>query len=187
MAITNKEKLQRLTDLIKDIDGDFAEIGVSAGRCFKQLVPIAHAAGKVAHAYDSFVGMNHPSDKDLGQYQKGKYNIGGVDAFRDIMSNARLDENHYKLFDGYIPDCFSKCKTNQMYSFIYLDVDHYEATKTALPWCWEHLNVNGMLLLDDWFPNVQGLASLAIREWLDETNNYKQLEHKNTQLALIKT
>ncbi len=187
MATTNNQKAKRLTDLIKNIQGDFAEVGVWKGDTFKHLISLAKQQGKQAHAYDSFVGMNDPSDKDMGQYQKGKYSVGGVKEFKKMLVASGHPLNDFKCFDGYIPMCFEKSQKDQMYSFLYLDVDHYEATKTALPWCWNHITLGGVFLLDDYFPGKIGLATLAIREWLDTIpEEYKEIELDNTQLALKK-
>jgi len=182
------EKLKRLTINLKTVDGDFAEVGVARGGTFQHVIQVALSYQKAAHAYDSFIGMNSPSANDAGQYPKGKFDVGGVAGFNTKMQKLGCHHSKYKTFPGYIPECFNGVDAQQRYSFIYLDVDHYEATKIALPWCWDRLNIGGMLLLDDYVVNKTALASLAINEWLATVvDEYDYIELSNTQLAITKT
>jgi hypothetical protein len=62
--------------------------------------------GRVAHAFDSFVGMDEPSPEAGSGYPKGRFNIGGVERFAGLMRAEGLMPDAYRCGRGYIPDCF---------------------------------------------------------------------------------
>ncbi len=66
-----------LTAKVKDVEGDFGEIGVFMGKTFNKVALIAKEQNKMAHAFDSFRGMANPTAEDFGHYPKGKFDIGG--------------------------------------------------------------------------------------------------------------
>lgn len=94
----NHDDLIDLADSVSNVKGDFAEIGVYKGAAFKKIIQLAQMQNKIAHAFDSFEGMNAPclEDKntnfslvilDVDHYQptvealywvKDKINIGGL-------------------------------------------------------------------------------------------------------------
>lgn len=141
--------------------GDIAEVGVYRGHLFHRLIKLAHVWGTTAHAFDSFEGMGDPGEYDQGMYRRGQLSSGGIAAFRKAMGSG-----DYELHQGYIPDCFAGSE-HLRFAFAYLDVDHYEPTRVALPWLWERLLPGGVLGMDDTFPGRGILAGKAIDEWLD--------------------
>lgn len=183
------QKLKKLMPLVKDVPGDFAEIGVYLGETFHHVVRYANNQKREAHAFDSFRGMAERTEHDHPkQYSKGAMSVGGPQKFQQILSNRyKVSSNDYKMFVGYIPSCFDSISDDQIYAFVYLDVDHYQPTKIALEWVWKHIPANGILMLDDYFPNRGILASKAIDEWLIETKEqHEEIELVTTQLVLKK-
>ena len=152
---------QPLIKMVHHVSGDLAEIGLNTGSTFRGIVSTATSLGVDAHGFDSFEGMAEPGPRDGPAYPKGRF-ANSMDKVASTLNG------NYKLFKGFIPVCFSEIASNQKYRFLYLDVDHYEPTKIALVWAWDHMTPGGLLLLDDWFEGGIGLASGAINEWIEQ-------------------
>jgi len=177
--------LRKHTETARLIDGDFAEIGVLNGKTFKRLVPLAVKQNKIAHGFDSFVGMDDPTVLDFGQYARGRLSCGGIRTFINIMGGLSRD---YQLHEGFIPRCFDDVPEAQKYSFALVDVDQYAPTLTALEWVWGKMSVGGVLVMDDYFKNKEGLAARAIDEWLTTIHplDFQFIEYTDRQLVIKK-
>jgi O-methyltransferase len=171
---------------VRDVPGDFVEIGVYRGRSFRKIARLAHEQGKQAHAFDSFVGLNEPGQLDGAGFPKGMFGVGGKEAFAARMDSYRVPRSMYQLHAGYIPDCFADVPESARFSFALLDVDHYEPTVQALDWVWPRLSQNGVLALDDFLPSHEILATLAIKEFLRRQNDFDIIAYFNQQLILRK-
>jgi O-methyltransferase len=175
-----------LTRQVASVEGDFAEIGVYRGRAFRRLAPLARRQGKLAHAFDSFVGLDEPGALDTPEFPKGRFGVGGVEAFAARMDRYRVARSSYQLHAGYIPDCFADVPASFRLSFAVLDVDHYEPTVEALDWLWPRLNLGGLLALDDFLPEYEILATRAIKEFLRARADFDLIAFFNQQLILKK-
>jgi len=176
--------IQRYTGMISGVVGDFAEIGVFEGETFAKLIPIAQRQGKSIHAFDSFQGMDDPSEFDWRP--KGQFAVGGEDGFRKLMGKRGFERHQYSTWEGFIPECFVKAPKDISFSFVLLDVDNYQPTRIGLDWAWSRLNVNGVMALDDFYPNGDREASKAIKEFLRERTDFDIVDFVNFQLALRK-
>ena len=178
--------LEWLATRVGNVPGDFAEIGVFQGAAFRKLARLASQQGKLAHAFDSFIGMNAPAPEDGGHYPKGKFDIGGPDQFARLMSEAGVERTCYELWPGYVPDCFSAVPPDRTFSLAILDVDHYHPTVDALRWLSPRITQLGILALDDFLPHANILASKAIKEFLLTNHGFEQIAFFNQQLILRK-
>jgi O-methyltransferase len=186
MAVINNQNLLSIIAKIAFLSGDFIEIGVFRGDTFKRLALIAQALGKKAHGFDSFKGMAPSTEMDFGYYEQGKLSVGGVDSFVSLMDMEKISSSSYELYPGWIPDCFDQFKSE--IAFALIDVDQYQPTVSSLEWVWAKLQVGGIMLLDDYFRNREGLASLAIEEWLLRQDPYevRVIDYIDTQLYIQK-
>lgn len=176
--------IEKYTALAKDIPGDFSEIGVYRGDTFRLLLPIARRQDKRLHAFDSFQGMDEPGDLDWRP--RGEFDVGGVDGFRRLMEKQGIASTEYLAWDGFIPRCFDKAPADLRFSFALLDVDNYEPTKLGIEWVWERINPGGVLALDDFYPDHDAEASLAIKEFLKAHNDFHLIDLQNNQIILRK-
>ena len=142
--------LLELTEEVKDISGDFAEVGVFRGVTFKQLVPIATEQSKIAHAFDSFRGMAAPGELDLPGYPEHKFDIGGPRVFRQILEHEGITASQYAIWAGYVPDCLEMSDVEEI-SFAYVDLDHYMPTRDAIDWITPKLAQGAVIGFDDYF------------------------------------
>jgi O-methyltransferase len=178
--------IERLCEMVSDLPGDYAEIGVFRGAAFVKVVEMAVSQSKMAHAFDSFTGMNDPATFDGVGYPKGKFDIGGPDAFVEIMEGCGVARESYRVHGGYIPECFDEVEESLQFSFAILDVDHYEPSVTALEWLWPRMVPGGILALDDFVPHFTGLATRASKEFLRSKSDYNLVDFFNQQLILQK-
>ncbi len=189
-----------------NVPGDFAEIGVFQGALFKRIVAVAQVLHRKAHAFDSFIGMDEPTEMDAGKYLKGELSSGGKENFRRIILNSirqhreassqagrqagattdEIRDDIFSLWDGYVPECLEKCPVTE-FAFIYIDLDHHDPTQQAIEWAWPRLVEGGLLGFDDYFPGRKKLASPPIDAFLDrEHNNLKLLHFDNNQIFIRK-
>lgn len=181
------EDLAWMARLVRHVPGDFAEIGVFRGAAFRKLAALAHEQGRTTHAFDSFRGMAAPQPEDGGQYAAGKFDIGGADAFVRLMGEAGVAREWYRVWAGYIPDCFTDVPPDTRFSLVVVDVDHYRPTADSLAWAAPRIAPGGVLALDDFVPAHDRLATRAIREFLDQQRGFERIAEFNQQLILRRT
>jgi hypothetical protein len=186
-GVWSDSTLARFAAKAADVRGDFAEIGVAYGRTFQKLVSIAASQGKLAHAFDSFAGMAEPGQFDTNAHPKGQFDVGGHEAFARRLDESRISPEEYRLWEGWIPDCFRGYDGSNQFSFAIVDVDHYEPTRLALDWIWLRTSLNGLVLLDDFSPDCADTESTkAISEFLRSNSQFEILDYYNFQLMIRK-
>ena len=74
---------------------------------------------------DSFHGMADPGSHDGEKYPKGRFSVGGPDAFRQLMQGKGLAADQYILHPGYVPTVLADCPGNLRLSLALVDLDHY--------------------------------------------------------------
>jgi 2-polyprenyl-3-methyl-5-hydroxy-6-metoxy-1,4-benzoquinol methylase len=185
-GVWNHEDLTDLAKMVVSIPGDFAEVGVFQGNAFRRLAELARDQKRLVHAYDSFIGMATPGEHDGTKYPKGRFDIGGPDAFRTLMRNHGLLDDSYAVHAGYIPECLNTEPQPTTIALAIVDLDHYAPTVAAIQWVWPRLAVGGIMALDDYFPGRIELASLAIDQWLNASGDVDILYLNNAQLIVRK-
>jgi hypothetical protein len=178
------EDLKSSTSLVKEIPGDFIEIGAFLGTATRKLVLLAAEQGKRVHAVDSFEGMAPPTRFDFRP--AGNLSIGGVGRFYATMDAAGISRDAYDVHIGWIPDVLGTI-TERNYSFAIIDVDNYQPTADALLWLWPRMAIGGIIAFDDFYPNNQMECARAIKEFLARENDYCIVGFQNYQLYVLKT
>jgi O-methyltransferase len=176
--------LEWMAKCVGTVPGDFAEIGVYRGAAFGRLAILAHEQGKMAHAFDSFHGMGDPGPEDGGQYPKGKFDIGGPEAFVRLMDEAGIPRERYRVWPGFVPSCFESFPAQSGFSLVVIDVDHYQPTADSLRWAAPRVRRGGILALDDYLPATSLLATKAIKEFLAGARRFERVAEFNQQLIL---
>ena len=182
----NHADLEWLAPKVANVAGDFAEIGVFRGAAFRKVAELAAVQNKHAHAFDSFAGMDEPTAADGNAYPKGKFDLGGPAEFERLMNKAGVARERYTMWPGYVPDCFGKVPPALRFSFVILDLDHYQPTVDALFWLQPRINAGGLLALDDYVSGADGLATRAIREFRAKDKSFRRIAEFNQQLILQK-
>ena len=178
--------LEWMAQKVRGIPGDFAEVGVFRGDAFRQVAALAAAQDRLAHAFDSFVGMDEPGAEDGIGYPKGKFDVGGPGAFVKLMTEAGVPRESYRIWAGYVPACFAAAPPTLHFSLAILDLDHYRPTVDGLAWLAPRINAGGLLALDDYLAWHDALATKAINEFLAGDHGFEKLALFNQQLILRK-
>jgi len=150
--------------LAAGVRGDFAEIGVWHGYTFVPLAELARQAGRVIHAVDSWRGMASPTAADGDEYAAGALSTGGSVAFREAVRPFR----NVRIHEGWVPDILAGMATRR-FAFVHVDLDQFRPTLEALRFFWPRLSTAGRLMVHDYFPGRQVLASFAVSAWCRET------------------
>ena len=161
------DQIACLVRRVKDVPGDFAELGVWHGDTFVPLAEAAQAAGRGCHAVDSFRGMGEPTAKDYDEdggcaYPEGVLSVGGSEAFRELV--ARFGSTVH-VYEGPVPDILDAIG-DIVLAFSHLDMDQYMPTRLALDWVWDRTAPGGIVCCHDWMYGRNCLAPAAIREWM---------------------
>jgi len=180
------EDLTWLAGLVAEVPGDFAEVGVFRGAAFRRVAALAYSQDRMAHAFDSFRGMAPPRVAGDEHYAAGKFDIGGPDAFVKLMDEAGVRRDSYRLWVGFIPECFRDAPDALRFAFAILDVDHYQPTVDGLKWLAPRISPGGILALDDYLEGYTTLASGAIKEFLATKPDFDTVAQFNQQLILRK-
>lgn len=143
-------------------EGPRMEIGVLRG---DTLIRIAQHSGKT-YGVDSFEGMPEPTEHDIingvNNYPKGRLAVSEGFVHRRLYLEGLT--HSVELVRGFVPDVLSRLPDGP-FALVHLDIDHYASTKAALEWLWPRMMKGGVLCCDDYFPDQQGLAALALNEW----------------------
>ena len=152
----------KLAESVKDIRGDFIELGVYKGASFKKILAVGMIQDRTCYAVDSFLGMAEPTEHDAGQYHKGKFNVGGPLDFLKLFSGRQ--HSFIEVLNGYIPDVLVSINPDRKFAFAHVDLDQYLPTKQALDWLYNRMSDGGIIACHDYLPgcNKDQLATKAI-------------------------
>ncbi|HEV7820408.1 MAG TPA: hypothetical protein VGO84_04455 [Burkholderiales bacterium] len=130
--------------------------------------------------------MNDPTPADGQSYPKGMFDIGGPEEFVRLTTKAGVARELYDLWPGHVPMSFADVPGDLRFSWVILDLDHYEPTADALRWLPARINNGGILALDDYVPNVNKgiLATRAIDEFLATDHGFERIALFNQQMIL---
>jgi O-methyltransferase len=161
-----------------NIEGDYVECGVYMGGgvltialTLEKLYPNSQ---KKIWLYDTFSGMPLPSKHDVKHWFETKnnsfhktkalnkisrYNISNdssdwancsLDKVQNnIFSNTVYNSNNFKFIKGKVEDTIPRHSPNKI-ALLRLDTDFYESTKHELIYLYPNLEINGVLIIDDY-------------------------------------
>jgi O-methyltransferase len=172
--------------LANDIKGDFVECGVWRGGSAMMIAKILHnkqITNRKIYLYDTFEGMTEPTDIDVDL--KGKSakqslkeiketspgSIWCVAHLVDVKNNMSLTnfpEDKLVYVKGKVEDTIPQVIPDKSISLLRLDTDWYESTKHELVNLYPNLEVNGILIIDD-YGHWAGCKK-AVDEYLKEYN-----------------
>lgn len=139
----------------KEVPGAIAEFGIFRANSFIKMAQIAERWNKEIIGIDSFEGMSKPGKYDYGKYKQHRFTATSLKFVIDKMSKLPCS-----IIKGRIPKILPKLE-DVRFSFVRLDLDHYEPTLKSLEFVWQRLNLGGILCCHDYFPNKDMLASKA--------------------------
>jgi hypothetical protein len=168
--------LYALSEVLHDIPGDVAELGVyTTGSC--RLLAMCNPHKKV-YAFDTFEGM--PWDDEHGNHKAGDFTVNQESVFRLLNGHENII-----VRKGIFPETAKDLAHNQ-YSLVHIDADIYQSTKFALEYFWPRLEPNGALVFDDWqYDGTRGVKK-AVDEYFGDTIDHIRLQAYYNQLIVFK-
>lgn len=157
-------------EMVRKIPGDFIEFGVHRGNSLIHSAIEARKQNKLIYGIDSFRGLAEPTEHDYENdscsYPKGKFGEGcSAKLVIERLKTTGLTNEDYKLIEGFVPYILKEIPDIK-FSFAYVDLDHYEPTKSTLKWLLNRMSIGGIILCDDYFPERGILAGKAIDEFI---------------------
>jgi hypothetical protein len=154
--------------------GDIAEVGVFRGQSARVICEMKET--KQLHLFDTFQGLPEPGAID-SQFKEGEYASSMASVQRFLASQANV-----YFYPGLFPATAAPVADKQ-FSFVHLDVDLYESTRSCLEFFYPRLVQNGILISHD-YANAEG-----VRRAFDEfffNRPELVLELTGTQCLVIK-
>jgi O-methyltransferase len=149
------------------LSGNFAECGVFRGGTAYMLATILSRSRrrKSLHLFDTFSGMPDSAVKERDGHKPGDF---GDTSLGEVREYLREYETLINFYPGSIPQTFRDLE-QQTYSFVYLDLDIYPATRDAITFFYPRLTPGGFIVCDDYgFPGYQAAAKAAIDEFVQD-------------------
>ena len=86
-----------------------------------------------------------------------------------------------------MPECLAQPEDEKplFFSFVHLDLDHYEPTRLAAHWAWAHLSPHGVLACHD-YNGTAANASGGIQHFLRELPGWHNVAVENTEILIRK-
>lgn len=164
------------------MSGAVCEFGVAQGETSALIAHEIASDGRDLHLFDSFEGLPRPTEQD--QLKDDIFNLGSMDAYEGQMSvpieavKSRLKdigfpEGRTIIHKGFFNDIINEPKQMPAeISFAYVDFDLYEPIKEVLNFVKSTIQVNGIIIVDDydWFSTG---AKTAVDEFLTKENAVK--------------
>lgn len=135
----------------RKIPGDIAECGVRFG---KSSLFLLHGFGTESdrrfEAFDSFQGLSKPSASDQDFKGNTSWTKGELQAAEDVfLRNVSDFKGRVTSHKGWIPSRFADVEA-QKFVFLHVDVDLYDPTRESLEFFYPRMNVNGVIVCDDY-------------------------------------
>ena len=168
-------RLYILMQLAKQQSGknkNFAEAGVYAGMSMFFTAPFCTADFL---GIDSFEGVSDPGVNDTDYFKTVKLKMD-INYAKTVLKRYK---NTY-LYKGWIPEVYQSVAEYE-YSYVHIDVDLYDPTKTSIEYFWPRLVNGGVLVCDDYGSE----KTLGARKAMDEFFNKSQILELPTGQALV--
>jgi O-methyltransferase len=174
-------KVFQLLELVRNVDGDWAECGVFKGSTAYLMGSRLKSFSKHNRIYlfDSFQGLSAIDSADAGTFMRETdYHCDQSTVERNL---SRF--NNYEFMAGWIPSRFPEV-SDKVFSFVHIDVDLYHPVKQSLEFFIPRLVDGGIIVMDDYgFDGTPG-AFKALNEF--ELSDYTFWKLPYGQAALIK-
>jgi hypothetical protein len=152
-SFNNKGDLNRLWSFIlnisdvleRNINGDFAEVGVYKGNSSSILIHYAKKSNRKVYLFDTFEGFNEKDLVGIDLEKKIQFQDNSLDEVRSFLGNENAT---YEV--GYFPDTFDEKKHNRSFAVLSFDVDLYEPMKNCLEYFYPLLSFGGIMFIHDY-------------------------------------
>lgn len=154
---------------VRHLDGDVADLGSYRGG--SALVLRHLAEGKHLHLFDTWAGTPH--DDPLCHHKVGEWSTSLEDC-KAIVGQGEFTHYWKGVFPNVEP-VDSPWWDQQLYCFVYVDMDTYQSTEDAIKFFWPLLQVGGKIMFDDygWQP-CAGVKVAVDDYFMDDMRTYNK-------------
>jgi O-methyltransferase len=155
-------ELWYLDDQIKNLDGDYIEIGVYKGGSSALIAK--KNPNKTFFLCDTFDGVVGASEKD-NKYLGGEHSDVTEEDLVSFFSMLKIE--NYKIIKGIFPESAKNTLDNRKFKYCHIDVDTYYSAKYSFEFIWNKLETGGVVVFDDYgFIGTEGVT-----EFVNEIKN----------------
>lgn len=168
----NTMMYHEIINLLKDVDGDLIDFRVYKGYTFSYMVKLANEARRHAVGIDTFNGLPAPDrniDLDEGRfmvYPEG-FAYSSVEDVEQSINNLQGGYTNYTIHKGLVANILPKM-VHRRYAYAVVDMLHYGPTETVLNYLVKRMSKGGIIHLSDYNTVRDGLATGAIKKFLEE-------------------
>jgi Methyltransferase domain len=150
MAFQDKEAMWTYVLGLCKVDGLYCEFGVWEGNSINYFARLLN--GREIYGFDSFVGLK--DDWPAYGWAKGHFSVGG---------NVPIVEPNVTLIKGFFDETLPSFLVTHPgpLSFVHIDCDTYNSTRTVLNLILDQLRVGSVILFDEYF----GCRGWRHEEW----------------------
>jgi hypothetical protein len=158
-------------------DEHFAEIGVYTGgsaKIISEAIKYYSPAIKF-RLFDTFAGI--PEDDWKSEiFKKGMFNSD-----LEKVKYYLKDYDNIEYYPGIFPDSMNLGETDNMYSFVHIDVDTYQSTLACMKYFVPHMVSGGIILVHD-YSTVLGVNSAV---YIGNVKNWSIVKLPGSQAMII--
>jgi len=154
--------LYQLTKYAGCLKGSIAEVGVYKGGTAKLLAK--SFKDKTFHLFDTFSGMPE-ANQSLDIHKKGDFSDTSLEDVKFFLRDCDYITFHKGLF----PET-TKPVEEELFCFVYVDVDIYQSVKDCLEFFYSRMVPGGVILFDDYEVRDCSGVKKAINEFFDNRN-----------------
>lgn len=157
-----------LKNIIKsELKGEIWECGVYKGGTSMVIANLLkrYKSDYKLCLFDTFEGMLNVNS-EIDMHKKGDFSDSNYDEV-SYMVNLRYD--NVNIYKGFIPETFNNLNNSNI-SFAHVDVDIYKSVIDCCEFIWPRLNVNGIIVFDDYGFNATKSCMVAVNEFF--SNKY---------------
>lgn len=148
-----------LADTLPRLSGEVAECGVYRGGTAIILAELAAHCGRQVHLFDTFGGMPKTNaERDL--HKEGDFSGTSLHDVRRYLA----DSTNVAFYPGIVPQTLHAVE-DRRFCFVHIDLDIYDAIKSASEFFYSRLEPGGVMVFDDYgWPSCPG-ARAAVDEF----------------------
>lgn len=164
---------------VKGRDGDFAEVGVFAGRSAKLICETK--GDRNLHLFDTFQGLPKPESTDDNYILHEKMFVtksAKIDSVKAYLHNFK----NVFFYQGVFPET-AKFVTNKFFAFVHIDVDLYRSTVECLEFFYPRM-VNGGIILSHDYSSLIGVRRAFDEFFADKDESIVELS--TNQCMIVK-
>jgi hypothetical protein len=142
----------------KRFSGAMAQVGVFRGGSARLIAHAKEGNGKKFYLFDTFKGMPKVNEK-IDLHKEGDFINTSLEGVKDIFKDAK----DIVFCPGFFPDTSTPAQ-NEIFSFVYIDVDIYQSTLDSLNFFYPKMLKGGFMFFDDYM----GKNTPGVKKALDE-------------------